>query len=254
MTGIPSSTIAIENGEFETLEERIFQTNRDPEEEFRISVRMEVWQRSAVENIAETTGASKADVLNALYAEGLETIREEIGWERMSELFTMRFVLHQISSVTYVDEGSVKRVHQQTQQAKLDVDTDPQGNEKKVVNVPVRDSIVSEVKDNFIDRMHIPDADFHRSLIVFGFLSSDTMKGIYMEYASDMLEDMKRAYGESREIIERTFRGFLSYSLPEWSDGEHHPDYEDIAAYIERMETRHKEPCKRMMESELSPW
>jgi len=237
-------------GDYGSLEDRIYNSRRPPsDEEVQHTVRIENWQISQVEIITTTINTSKAEVLAKSYIHGLSEVRDEITLDRLqrvSELRTEFLKLLMNGESTEVDEG---KHHSALQDSEIDLKVKMGDGSTRTVGVPIPRSVMSEVKDSFLDKMSM-SGGFHRLCITAGLSDSESSTDTTEEYKVEMFDTMEDALEKSEEMVESSVADYVATISFEW----HHHDVdkdkvEQIQNMVDKMNTRHKEKAAHFLET-----
>jgi hypothetical protein len=247
LPGIPLSSDAEEAGEFETLEERIVKTEREQENETWLGIRLEAWQLNISEIISVELGSNKSEIYNRAFVEGVRMIRERIGWSRIKDLFDMRLTLLKLSTGFIEDRGSSWDLQKDIHNVELELEHSPQGGLEDPATVPVERSVVSEIEENFADRMGMKKSHLFRIAIGAGLSKSQFTSPEHEDYAEEMVSSVLETVSESEEMIERLFYRALCLVAP-YKDEVKSEKMEMINDFIDYMETDKKEICEDLVE------
>jgi hypothetical protein len=245
LSGIPLSSDAEEAGEFETLEERVVKTKRDQDNETRISIRLEPWQVNLSEIISMKLGSNKAEIYNRAFVQGVKIIREEIGWSRIDELFTMRETMAVMITTLTEDNGASTDLQKSLHDYTMELTDTPQGELMEPAKVPVQKSVTSELEENFADRMNMKLYQLNRIVIGAGLKTSKNTSQEHEDYADEMVSSFKQGVEDAEELLERYFYRMMSMSAP-LEVSVDRDTMDDINTFIECMEGDKKDVCEKL--------
>jgi hypothetical protein len=245
LSGIPLSSDAEEAGEFETLEERIVKTKRDQDNETRVSIRLEAWQVNLSELISMRLGSNKAEIHNRAFVQGVKIIREEIGWSRIDELFTMREIVAVLTTVLIEDLDASADMQSYLHGHTMELNDTPQGELMDSSKVPVQKSVTSELEENFADRMNMKLAQLNRIVIGAGLKTSENAQPQHEHYADEMVSSFKQGVEDAEKLLERYFYRMMSMSAPLGVSVDRET-MDDINTFIEYMEGDKKDVCEKL--------
>lgn len=248
MGGAFSSEEAEEAGEqsFDSLEEYIFQTDRDKESEINKSMRFRSWQEMQLRIIKNKLGTNSVEVVARSYLMGLAKIREDHHEEvdDVSEMLT-KFLM-----VVGSDPRNSETVtHISNSLANYDVD-EPTSDDHDLMdprNYKIRESAVSEVENTYVQ-----DAFFgpwiHRYVAALGFLESELVTDVTEEKLSSFSSAVTESMGDARDEIESMIMDYVSMSQAHWiHEGINEADYDQLKEVVKLMQTERKETCEKLL-------
>lgn len=235
------------NGDYETLEEYIIETERDRDNEIGKAMRFRDWQEMQLRIIKDRIGTNAVEVVARSYLMGLKRIRsdhhEEI--EGMSEMLT-EFLIAIGNS-----EGN-DRTYLRTAKDIEEFEVEDPNVTGQSVNEPrrykIQESAVSEV-----ERFYIQDAFFgpwvHRYVAALGFLDSQFVTQKTEDYLSSTASAVSNSMDEAREEMESMIMDYISMSQSAWiEDGLRERTHDHLREAVTRMETSRRETCMALLE------
>lgn len=232
---------------YETLEEYIFETDRDRDKEINKPMRFRNWQEMQLRIIKNKLGTNAVEVVARSYLMGLARLRddhhEEV--ENVSEMLT-EFLI--VVGQDPRNSETVEHISERLQRYDID---EPQGNEDALGdprNYKVRESAVSEVENNYVQ-----DAFFgpwiHRYVAALGFLDSELVTEVTESKLSSFSSAVSESMETARDEIESMIMDYISMSQAHWiSSGIDQEMYEGLKEVVSLMETDRKETCKKLLE------
>lgn len=234
--------------DYETLEEYIFNTERDHDKEISKSIRFREWQQLQLRIIKQKIGTNAVEVVARSYLMGLARIRDahedDIG--EMSEILVDFLVVvgndPRDDSATNMVPERVTGMEFREPEALLDDITEPN-------RYQIRQSAVSEVEDTYAD-----DAFFgpwiHRYVAALGFLESQFVTEATENKLSSFSSAVAESVDEARNEIESMIMDYISMSQAHWiKNGFDQEMYDKLQGVVEKMETERKETCEQLLEN-----
>jgi len=237
-------------GDYENLEDRIYNSKRPPsDEEVGKSVRLENWQLSQIEIITTEINTSKAEVLSKAYIHGLTQIRERVTLDKLERIASMRTEFMQLLMSDPDRDGGGDEFMEKLHDAEIEVRVKMENGDMKVMRVPVPRSVMSEVVDSFLDKLSI-SADFHRLCITVGLADSEHATLLTQNYMDEMVQEFDEAVIDAEKMVEETLAKYVSKMAYKWSEGgvpiERVQDFEMV---IDKMETEAERKARFYLES-----
>lgn len=235
------------NGQYETLEEYIFQTDRDKENEVNKAMRFRDWQQMQLRIIKNKLGTNSVEVVARSYLMGLSKLREDYN-EEVDEASEMLTDFLMVVGTDPRNSETVNHIAGELSDYQIREPTDEYGNLSEPKNFKIRESAVSEVENTYVQ-----DAFFgpwiHRYVASLGFLESE----LVTEVTESKLSSFGSAVSESMEVardeIESLIMDYISMSQAHWImeglDEETHSKLEDV---VSKMDTDRKEACERLLD------
>lgn len=253
LDSLPTSEDGVEGGSYETLEEWIFKSERDQEQETRISVRPETWQITYVDLISTEMGTNKSEVYNRVFSAGLMVIRDRIGWERLKNVHDMRNSILKLIIGHKFDDNVILSIQREMQRNQFEINSFPQGSIGEPANIPVKKSVVSEIQEHFADRSHMKASELYRVIIGCGIGESKNYTEGGEGYVSDMVISVDEAISKTRSMFQRLFIRFVSMADSlnyNYSEG-FIEDLEDFYKLMDEDKQKYVEGILSRMEDEL---
>lgn len=249
MSGAFSSDEAEEDGDeqdYETLEEYIFNTERDQDKEVRKAIRFREWQEMQLRIIKNKLGTNAVEVVARSYLMGLARLREEHHDEvdDVSEMLTDFLI---VVGMDPRNDETVDHIGSKISDYSIN---DPEYNKsdiKEPRNYSIRESAVSEVENNYVQ-----DAFFgpwiHRYVAALGFLDSELVTEVTENKLSSFSSAVADSMEDARDEIESMIMDYVSMSQAHWiHDGIDKNMYDMLWDVTEHMETDRKETCEQML-------
>lgn len=244
-----SSENAKEQGEqdYDTLEEYIFQTQRDHEKETGKSIRFREWQEMQLSIIKNKLGTNAVEVVARSYLMGLSRLRdshhEEV--EDVSEMLT-EFLI--VIGKDPRNEESFHHVGGSMNRFEIEEPSSVKGELGEPRRYQVRESALSEVENNYVH-----DAFFgpwiHRYVAALGFLDSEMVTEMTEDKLSSFSSSVSNSMDEARDEIESMIMDYISMSQGHWiNEGMRQDVYESMWDVVELMDTERKETCEQLLE------
>jgi hypothetical protein len=233
---------------FDSLEERIVYTEREKDREIRTSVRLANIHYSQMDIIQMELGTNKVEILARAYNAGLSELRSINFVERSDSLLDMVNALNQFSASRekyWEMAGSEEQRYQsyevEIKESYVDSLNDPD-------HIPIRDSVLSEVRDRMIDVMMIKPG-VHRPIVTVGLSTSDNSFPVLENYAEETICSFDDAIEESRKMCEKNMANLLSSLYPIFdSDGIEEGDLDIIKNAVGFMETEYQSSVNASIE------
>jgi len=207
---IISSLDGKEHDKFENLEQRILKTERDHDEETRVTYRAPQWHYTMAEQISIELMTNKSEVYNRAINSGLEIIRDEIGWSKMKSYFDMKFCLYGIIHYDLLPAEYILDHEENLWEEKIDIEDNPSGSLGDSIKVPVDKSILSEIEENYVDRSNIKRTKLIRIIITCGICESRFSGDRQNRYRDEVILSLKKAIDEGIEMVEVEFMKVLT--------------------------------------------
>lgn len=244
-----SSENAEEEGEkeFDSLEEYIFETDRDSENETRKSIRFRDWQEAQLAIIRSKIGTNTVEVVARSYLMGLARLRKQ----HHEDVKGLNEMLIEFLIVVGSDSDNDETIgHVNAKMSDYTVEEPPhlQGELSEARRVAIRESALSEVENNYVE-----DSFFggwiHRYVAALGFLDSEFLTESTEDYLSSFGSAVSESMDEARDEIESMIQDFISMSQGHWvHDGVDKETLDKLNEIVEMMETDRKETCEKLLE------
>lgn len=244
-----SSEDATESGdeEFQSLEQYIFETDRDGESEVSKSIRFRDWQEMQLRIIKGKIGTNAVEVVARSYLMGLARLREN----HHEEVEDVTEMLTEFLIVVGSDSRNSETVdHISNTLGGYDID-EPDST-KGELGEPrayrIRESAVSEVENNYVQ-----DAFFgpwiHRYVATLGFLDSEFVTDVTEDHLSSFSSAVAESMDDARDEIESMIMDYISMSQAHWiHHGLDEDSRDELADIVELMETDRKQTCEMLLE------
>lgn len=243
-----SSDGATEESEqsYSTLEEYIFQTERDRDKEVKKAIRFRDWQEMQLRIIKNKLGTNAVEVVARSYLMGLARLRDE----HHEEVESVSEMLTEFLIVVGKDARNSETVdHIGNKLGRYDVpEPIKEGDElREPRNYSIRESAVSEVENNYVQ-----DAFFgpwiHRYVAALGFLDSELVTDVTEKKLSSFSSAVDKSMDDARDEIESMIMDYISMSQAHWiHDGMDMEMYESLKKVVKMMETDRKETCGKLL-------
>lgn len=236
-----------EAGDYETLEEYIFETQRDKDKEIKKSIRFRKWQEMQLRVIKNKLGTNAVEVVARSYLMGLSRLRDSHHGEvdDMTEMLTDFLIV--VGSDPRNNE-TVDHISDTLGDYSL---RDPEYGEDNLVDpraYKVRESALSEVENTYGQ-----DAFFgpwiHRYVAALGFLDSELVTEVTEKKLSSFSSAVAESMEDARDEIESMIMDYVSMSQAHWiHDGIDHEMYRKLRDVVEHMETGRKGTCTKLLD------
>jgi len=244
-----SSKDADEKGKdgYDTLEEYIFETERDHEKEVQKSIRFRDWQNMQLSIIKNKLGTNAVEVVARSYLMGLSRLRgdhhDEI--EMVSDMLTEFLIT---IGKDPRNEETFHKVGGAMDRITVDEPEDLKGELQDPRSYSVRESALSEVENNYVH-----DAFFgawvHRYVAALGFLDSEMVTEVTESKMSSFSTSVSNSMDEARDEIESLVMDYISMSQGHWVENGIREDvFESLEDVVSMMETDRKETCEMLLE------
>lgn len=233
--------------DYESLEEYIFETQRDKENEISKSIRFRDWQQMQLRIIKNKLGTNAVEVVARSYLMGLSRLRSEHhdDVEGMTDMLTEFLIVvgedpRNNETVDHITKNITDYEIAEPKEAKGDL-TDPK-------RYQIRESALSEVEDNYSH-----DAFFgpwiHRYVAALGFLDSELVTKVTEEKLSSFSSYVSNSMDQARDEIESMIMDYISMSQAHWiEEGMKEDIYDSLKKVVDLMETERKETCEQLLE------
>lgn len=249
MAEVFSSENAEESGEpeYESLEEYIFETDRDPEAEISKAMRFRSWQEMQLRIIKNKIGTNAVEVVARSYLMGLSRLRED----HHDEVESASEMLVNFLMVVGSDSRNNETVtHISNELGNYNIE-EPHSDEHDLGdprNYKVRESAVSEVENTYVQ-----DAFFgpwiHRYVTALGFLDSEFVTEVTDDKLSSFSGAVAESMDEARDEIESMIMDYISMSQAHWvHDGIDEETYHSLRDIVKLMETDRAETCEVLLD------
>lgn len=244
-----SSEEAEEQGEdgYDSLEEYIFETQRDHEKETRKSLRFRDWQDMQLSIIKNKLGTNAVEVVARSYLMGLSRLREDHhdDIEHVSDMLTEFLIT---IGKDPRNEETFHKVGGAMDRIEIEEPDDLKGELQEPRSYSIRESAISEVENNYIH-----DAFFgawvHRYVAALGFLDSEMVTEVTESKMSSFGLSVSNSMDEARDEIESLVMDYISMSQGHWVQNGMSADvYESLNDVVEMMQTERKETCELLLE------
>ncbi len=249
MSDALSSENAEESGKesYETLEDYIFDTERDREKEVNKAIRFRNWQEMQLRIIKNKLGTNAVEVIARSYLMGLSRLRED----HHEEVEDVSKMLTEFLIVVGKDPRNSETVeHISSKLQRYDVPEPKQSSDNlgDPRNYKIRESAVSEVENNYVQ-----DAFFgpwiHRYVAALGFLDSEMVTEVTEKKLSSFSSAVNKSMDDARDEIESMIMDYISMSQAHWiHDGMDMDMYESLREVVEMMGTERKETCEKLLD------
>lgn len=249
MPGAFSSDEAEEQGEqdYETLEEYIFNTDRDHDKEITKSMRFRKWQKMQLRIIKQKLGTNSVEVVARSYLMGLSRIRED-HHDEVDEVGEMLSDFLIVVGDDPRNNESLQHVYDKVGDYQIQDPEYGEGNLTDKRNYKIRRSAISEVENTYVE-----DAFFgpwiHRYVATLGFLDSELVTKETENRLSSFSSAVAESMGNARDEIESLIMDYISMSQSHWiHEGIDKEAYENLEDVVGHMETARKKTCKQLLE------
>jgi hypothetical protein len=198
MTSPLSTDDGDDGNDFDSLEERIVYTERDKEREVRTTVRVSRRQERLVEKIQIELGTNKIEVLTRAYNAGLSKLREIEFKERSDDLLRLSVAMSDLVADSREYDLLIGNDFHRIDNYEITVEENYDRLVESPVEVYVKDSVISEVKDRLMGRMMIKPG-IHRPIICLGLSTSQHAGDVFVGDAKTLLDSFDESLRESRK-------------------------------------------------------
>ena len=241
-----SKPLSTDDGEneatFDSLEERIVYTERDKDQETITSVRLPNSHYRQMDMIQRELGTNKIEILARAYNAGLSELRDIDFVERSDEILDMTNTIAQVTTTKkkYWEKSGSDMQRYQSYEIDIKENYTSQLNDPE--HLPIKDSVLSEVKNRLMDVVMIKPG-VHRPIITVGLSTSENSIGIIEKDAKQIISSFDDALEESRAMCENNMASCLPTLYPVFkSEGIDEKHLELIKESAEFMKTENKSP------------
>lgn len=190
----------------DSLEEYIWETQREKDDEIRITLRLEDWQRQAVQIVADNLSTQDVTVMNRAYNMGIGNVRDVV--DEMEEISKFRSHLLGLASTDPYNKRDLSRISgkldslsiepEEFRQHKFNISENPS-------SLRLSESVISEARNDYTNSSYV-DSSVDRYFIASGLTMSDTLEEGMISYCEDMEDAVGRAVTEARDELQRIAR------------------------------------------------
>lgn len=248
MSGMPSSDDGKENSpsDYDSLEEYIFNTTREDEDEEKKQIRFREWQEMQLKAIMQTLGTNRVEVVARSYLMGLERVREK-HYEDVDSLADLLVDFLQVIGNDARNRDVINEIHGKVGEYEIPEPTVENANLTDPKHCRIRRSALSEVQNDYIDKGFF-GAWIHRYIASLGFLDSELLNDFVEDNLSSVGAYVTDSVDESRFEVERLVQDYISLSIPFWiENGLPEETYDRLNNIVSMMETDRQQPCDKMM-------
>lgn len=245
-----SSQEAEEKGEqdYETLEEYIFQTQRDKDKEIGKAMRFRSWQEMQLRIIKNKIGTNAVEVVARSYLMGLSRLREE-HQENVEDAGDMLTKFLMVVGKDPRNTSTINHIGDTISDYEIDEPYKDEASLGDPRNYKVRQSAVSEVENNYVQ-----DSFFgpwiHRYVAALGFLDSEFVTDVTEDKLSSFSSAVAESVEDAREEIESLIMDYISMSQAHWIDeGLDRETYEALEDVVGHMKTDYAHTCEKLLEN-----
>jgi len=244
-----SSENAEEEGkkEFDSLDEYIFETDRETEKETSKSIRFRDWQEMQLNIIRNKIGTNTVEVVARSYLMGLARLRKQ-HHEDVEGLSEMLVEFLMVVGSDSDNNETVDHVHSGLSDYTVEEPQNLQGELSEPKRYSIRESALSEVENNYVENSFF-GGWIHRYVAALGFLDSEFLTDTTENYLSSFSSAVSESMDGARDEIESMIQDFISMSQGYWvHNGIDKETYDKLNEIVDMMETDRKETCKQLME------
>lgn len=218
---------------YDSLEEFIFGTSRNTDNESELTVRIYQWQYDVSKTIADEILTGKTTVLNRAYMVGLKDMR--LSLPRLSDLTNLHMELRSFIGSGFTQDNVYRYYVDNHVNSFVDVSNymDVQYKSKPDVKMRMRDSVIAEVTDKYTDVI-VP---FHRHVLAFGFRHSEYILPPELERCEVCISAFEESLGEYIHIFEKMVAESVSMSLTGGDYSNAHEALSALENMVEMMNT-----------------
>jgi hypothetical protein len=238
MSAFPASQQATEG--YGSLEEYIFDTDRNHDREIRSTARLWEWQEAQVQLIKSNIGTNKTEVRLRAFSMGLKSLREGTSedLDKVGELYIIS--IRNIQNM-YGDCRGVGEFENSINSTEFDLSCSDRWEKTDPISLTLRDSEHSEVRDSYVTDM-LFGAWIWRVLIALGLRESKYSTGKTQSLCNEILTEVDQIAYKAKELIEKSMREFVSANYPDWKeDGISKKNYQRVQEMLDYMETDNRE-------------
>jgi hypothetical protein len=239
------------DGDYETLEDRIYNANRPPsDEEEQVKFRIEAWTRTEIEMVKTAENTSEQEVTINAYILGLSELRDEIGMETIKDITQMRYKFMNIYADTDLQFVDPMRIDSVLQNIDVDART-KMGNkfDGGFARPILPNSVTSEVSDTMDDRLSLSDSDIHRVCLVAGLTTSDNTSDRTGEYKLEMFNSLQESLEEARRVVEDKISDYAISLIIETDECDMDEEMvEQLEELVDHMATEYEKKARYALE------
>lgn len=249
MSDTLSSDEATEQGEqeYKSLEEYIFETQRDMDNEMGKSLRLRSWQELQLRYIKNRINTNAVEVMVRSYSMGLRELRSEYG-EEPDELSDILSKMVEVIHKDPRNRGAIDDISDDIMNYSSDISEPSGGQLSEPKRYRFRESEVSEVENTYID-----DAFFggwiHRYVATLGFLNSEFLQNDPEQRLSSFMASLSESFEQTRDEIESMAVDFLGVSITYWTTNglskELHEEWKELA---EMLSDERQQKCEEILD------
>lgn len=191
---------------YDSLEEYVWETQREKDDEIRITLRLEDWQRQAVQIVADNLSTQDVTVMNRAYNMGIGNVRDVV--DEIEEISKFRESLLGLVSTDPYNKRDLSRIS-----GKLDgLSIEPVEFRQHNFNISespsalrLSESVISEARNDYTNSSYV-DSSVDRYFIASGLTMSDTLEEGMINYCEDMEDAVGQAVTEARDELQRIAR------------------------------------------------
>jgi len=224
---------------FDSLEERIFNTERDHEREVSSGVRLEYWMDSLVNTINGEIGTNKVEVMVRAYTEGLKVLREEFK-EDSEDIYWISEELDDLIQEFCGDHRYANEIEMTRLEREVERPNYPNRKYMEPTGVSMKDSERSEVNKFFKDWLGF-GGWIHRRVLALGLGNSDYIKPRQEKHCEEDMEKLRKRANDCRNSLENVCRKFAHVNMTHWLDnGISEDHFEKLKNIRDHMNTESK--------------
>jgi len=245
-----SSEDSVDDG-FTSLEERVFNQEIDNDKCEYKAIRLRSWQTQALRLIKNDTGCNESDVTHALYIEGSEVLRDQVGYDAVKDHISLADNIRTFLSKS--NNFGTDPTSYSDDMVSLQSGDPFRGMGKCITNTTAKlpDSYYSEIKDTYeVEAAFGPW--IHRSVITMGFQSSVLLEGAIIEKSEDVSDMVLAEFRDTRNDLESIIVDAVVENKNYWlEEGLYKHQLDAMEEFISLMHTG-REDMMRMLVDNLS--
>lgn len=235
------------NDEYESLEEYIFQTDRDTEREIGKPIRLQKWQERQLRIIKSKIGTNAVEVVARSYLMGLSRLREgnKENVDELNELLT-KFLI--VVGQDPRNTREIDAIDERVMGHEASIDEPSDSTLTDPYRFKLRESAVSEVENSYVQDAFF-GAWIHRYVASLGFLDSEFITPDAENRLTSMSASIEKSVGDTRGEVEEMITQFLGSCVVYWAqEGVNKETYDHWVDMCEMLSDDKEEACMEILD------
>lgn len=234
--------------DYGSLEEMVFETDRDHDNEVEKGIRLYTWQDAQYKYIKNRMGTKKSEVVLRSFSMGLRRIRERHK-EDSDELSNLYNLLYEAVSMEVGNRRAKDEIYNELNDFEQPIEVDAGSSLTNSTKYPLRDSEMAELQNHYIN-----DAFFGgwawRVVSALGLKDSELLSNDTEDRLNSLTASIEESVDEAMKELERMAVDYLGTTFTYWStEGLTQKQYDKWCEICEVLTGDEKEKCKSTLDA-----